>query len=97
MGQASWVLEQALPFVVVEDHIRGPFPLCHADLHHNILVDENFKITGILDWTNAQTVHLERFMICPEFTTFPGLSARKKMPQSWSSGMFLHRLSGNWN
>ncbi|KAI1318087.1 kinase-like domain-containing protein [Xylariaceae sp. FL0255] len=40
------------------DH--GPFPLCHADfLHSNIIVDENFKVLGIIDWEGACTLPLE--------------------------------------
>jgi aminoglycoside phosphotransferase (APT) family kinase protein len=75
---AAWILEQALPSMVVEDHIHGPFPLCHLDLHYNnILVDVDFNITGIIDWSYAQTVPLERFMISPEFVTFPGQSAEQ--------------------
>ena len=78
---AAWILEQALPSMVVEDHIYGPFPLCHVDLHHdNILFDEDFNITGIIDWSGAQTVPLERFLASPEFATFPGLSAEENAP-----------------
>lgn len=78
---AAWILEQALPSMVVEDHVYGPFPLCHVDLHHdNILFDEDFNITGIIDWSGAQTVPLERFLASPEFATFPGLSAEENAP-----------------
>jgi len=42
---------------------------------NNTLVDDDFNITGIIDWSDAQTVPLERFIVSPEFVTFPGLSA----------------------
>jgi isoamyl acetate esterase len=75
---AAWILEQALPSMVVEDHVYGPFPLCHVDLHHNnILFDKDFNITGIIDWGGAQTVPLERFLASPEFAVFPGLSTEE--------------------
>lgn len=78
---AAWILEQALPSMVVEDHIYGPFPLCHVDLHYNnILFDKDFNITGIIDWSGAQTVPVERFLASPEFATYPGLSTEENAP-----------------
>lgn len=37
---------------------EGPFPLAHDDfLHSNILVvEDNFDVTGIIDWEGACTV-----------------------------------------
>ena len=78
---AAWVLEQALPSMIIEEFIHGPFPLCHIDLHYNnILIDDDFNITGIIDWSDSQTVPLERFLISPEFVTFPGLSVEQNAP-----------------
>lgn len=58
-----------------------PFPLAHIDLHYgNVLVDEDFTITGIIDWSNAQTVPLEQFLISPEFAIFPGLPMERNAP-----------------
>lgn len=35
-------------------HNNGPFPLCHGDFgHNNIIVDNQYKILGIIDWENA--------------------------------------------
>lgn len=78
---AVWVLEQALPSIIVEEFIHGPFPLCHIDLHYNnILIDDDFNITGIIDWSDSQTVPLELFLNSPEFATFPGLSLEENAP-----------------
>lgn len=78
---SAWILEQALPSMIIEDFIHGPFPLCHVDLHYeNILIDDDFNITGIIDWSHSQTVPLERFLISPEFVTFPGLSVEQNAP-----------------
>ncbi len=48
--------------------------------YYNILIDDDFNITGIMDWSDAQTVPTERFIINPEFITFPGLSAEENEP-----------------
>jgi hypothetical protein len=46
---------------------EGPFPLCHDDfLHSNIMVDENFCVTGIIHWEGACTVPWE-LVAFPEF------------------------------
>ena len=78
---AVWILEQALPSMIIEDFLHGPFPLCHIDLHYNnILIDDDFNITGIIDWSDSQTVPLEQFLTSPEFATFPGLSVEENAP-----------------
>ena len=80
-GTSSWILEQAVPSMIIDDYIHGPFPICHMDFHYgNILIDDEYNITGIIDWSDAQTVPLERFIITPEFATFPGLSAEENEP-----------------
>ena len=80
-GASSWILEQAIPSMIIDNYIHGPFPICHMDFHYgNILIDNDFNITGIIDWSDAQTVPLERFTITPEFATFPGLSAEGNEP-----------------
>ncbi|KAF7510185.1 hypothetical protein GJ744_007084 [Endocarpon pusillum] len=67
---AAWIFEQALPSMVVEDHVYGPFPPIHVDLHqNNIFFDKAFNITGIIDWSGAQTVPVERFLAIPELAT----------------------------
>lgn len=48
---------------------EGPFPLAHDDfLHSNIMVDENFDVTGIIDWEGAYTVPYE-LVSFPDFLT----------------------------
>lgn len=90
---AAWILEQALPSMVIEDSIHGPFPLYHTDLHfNNILIDENFNVTGIIDWSDSQTVPLENFLISPELDTFPGLSVEENAPIVAFRGKFAVAL-----
>jgi isoamyl acetate esterase len=98
---AGWVLGQSLTNVVIERAMYGPYPLCHMDLHHgNILFNEQYDITGIVDWTGAQTVPWERLAANIEFVTFPGLSREDNMPivafrekvaaclkEQWGSGL----------
>lgn len=78
---ACWVLKTALPHIVIEDRIHGPFPICHLDLHYgNLLLDDDFNLVGVIDWSNAQTVPLERLAVTPELITFPGLSDEENRP-----------------
>ncbi|KAI8627707.1 hypothetical protein F5Y19DRAFT_440943 [Xylariaceae sp. FL1651] len=45
----------------------GPFPLCHADFFHsNIVVDDTFKVLGIIDWGGLCTLPLE-LVTFPDF------------------------------
>ena len=33
---------------------NGPFPLAHVDFgHNNIIVDDNYKVLGVIDWEHA--------------------------------------------
>ena len=67
--------------MIVDKYIHGPFPVCHMDFHYgNILIDNDFNITGIIDWSSTQTVPLERFTITPEFATSRDLSAEENEP-----------------
>lgn len=76
---ACWALKNALTHIVVEDRVHGPFPLCHMDLHHgNLLFDEDYNLTGMLDWAHAQTVPLERLAVSPEFVFGPAYPAESK-------------------
>ncbi|POR36099.1 Protein kinase-like protein [Tolypocladium paradoxum] len=71
---ACWVLKTALSHIIVEDRLHGPFPLCHLDLHYgNLLFDDEYNLTGVIDWSHAATVPLERLAVSPEFITFPAL------------------------
>ena len=69
---ACRALEQMLTHIVLVEKVFGPFPLKHLDLHHNnILVDDDFNITGIIDWTAAQTVPCESLPVGVEFVPAP--------------------------
>lgn len=44
-----------------------PTPTVSPGFHHgNMLVDENYSITGVLDWSHIQIVPVERFAMIPE-------------------------------
>ncbi|KAJ5458588.1 hypothetical protein N7475_009976 [Penicillium sp. IBT 31633x] len=76
---AAWLLEKSVTMMTMEENIYGPFPLCHLDFHYNnILVDQDYNITGLLDWCNAQTVPIERFAIIPEFIVPPAAPSENK-------------------
>ncbi|KAG4252944.1 hypothetical protein FPRO04_07008 [Fusarium proliferatum] len=78
---ACWVLKSGLTHMIIEDSVRGPFPLCHLDLHYgNMLFDKEYNLTGIIDWSSAQAAPLEQLSVCPEFATFPGMSDEENQP-----------------
>jgi len=40
----------------------GPFPIEHPDLSfQNILINENFDVVAVLEWSLASTVAIEKF------------------------------------
>lgn len=90
---AAWLLENSLTSMVTEEHLGGPFPFCHLDLHYNnILVDGDYNITGIIDWSHTQTVPVERFAIMPDFTLPPAASVEFKQAVIEFRDMFVDAL-----
>ncbi|UKZ69023.1 uncharacterized protein TrAtP1_010039 [Trichoderma atroviride] len=78
---ACWVLKTALTHIIIEDRVRGPFPLCHLDLHFgNMLFDDKYNLVGIIDWSHAQAAPLEQLSVCPELVIFPVLSDEENKP-----------------
>ncbi|EGX94776.1 Protein kinase-like domain [Cordyceps militaris CM01] len=72
---ACWVLKSAMAQIIVQDRVHGPFLLCHFDLHYgNLLFDDEYNLTGVLDWSGAGTAPLERLAVSPEWITFPGIT-----------------------
>ncbi|KAL5330797.1 hypothetical protein ACEPPN_000320 [Leptodophora sp. 'Broadleaf-Isolate-01'] len=44
----------------ISSHDSGPFPVWHRDfLHSNIIVDDRYRILGVIDWEGACTVPWE--------------------------------------
>lgn len=90
---ACWVLKTALTHMTIEDRVRGPFPLCHLDLHFgNMLFDNEHNLTGIIDWSGAQAAPLEQLSVCPELVTFPGLSDEENQPIVLLKSLVLESL-----
>jgi hypothetical protein len=57
---AAWLRLQTALAVVQMEFNQGPFPLHHPDLRFaNILFDEDFNITGVIDWSYTMAVPLE--------------------------------------
>jgi hypothetical protein len=76
-----WVLKTALTQIIIEDRVRGPFPLCHLDLHFgSMLFDDEYNLIGVIDWSSAQAAPLEQLPVCPEVVIFPGLSDEENRP-----------------
>ncbi|EPE09970.1 rnase h domain containing protein [Ophiostoma piceae UAMH 11346] len=73
---AGEFLREMIPSLVSDAaHSRGFVP-CHPDLHTgNIFVDENFNVTGIIDWGSAYAGPLS------ELLATPGLSGSTLPPE----------------
>ena len=62
-GFMAWLRLQTAVAIVQLEFNNGPFPLYHPDLRlSNILFDEDFNVTGIIDWSFAMTAPIEAFV-----------------------------------
>jgi serine/threonine protein kinase len=78
---ACGILKMAIPSFIIDQKVHGQFPLSHIDIHHgNLLFDDEYNLVGVIDWSSAQTVPLERLCLCPELITFPGLTEEENRP-----------------
>ncbi|EEU40099.1 uncharacterized protein NECHADRAFT_76042 [Fusarium vanettenii 77-13-4] len=76
---ACWVLKMSLAHVIIEDRVRGPFPLIHFGLQsRNMLFDDEYNLTGLIDWTCAQAAPLEQLSVFDEFFIWGGISLELK-------------------
>lgn len=58
---------------MIEDRVYRPFPLCHFDLHYgNLLFDDDYNLTVVIDWSSAQAAPIEHMTLRPEFFRYPG-------------------------
>ncbi|KMU88569.1 hypothetical protein CIHG_06369 [Coccidioides immitis H538.4] len=99
----------AIPHVINENRIRGPFYLCHLDPHFgNMLFDDDFNLTGV--WTRAQRSHALSADVTLDYTSPVyqqkqkdqisslrsssfGLCKRKEQSQAWSMVIKRRTLS----
>jgi hypothetical protein len=73
----AWLYRKAISHFLNQGS-DDQFVLCHADYSNcNILYDDDYNITGVIDWTWAQVVPWELFAIFPH-----ELSTR--FPPEWS-------------
>jgi hypothetical protein len=76
----AWLYREAIP-QFLQQGTDDQFLLCHPDFSNcNILYDDDYNITGVIDWTWTQT--------CPWqlFATFPHEFARRFPPEMSLSG-----------
>jgi hypothetical protein len=68
-----WLRLQAVPAMLEPTFNYGPFPLHHEDLGFtNVLLDDEYNISGIIDWSGARSVPIEVFCILSrEFRLHP--------------------------
>jgi isoamyl acetate esterase len=61
----AWLYRKAIPHLL-ENDFSPQFPLCHADFGNcNILYDDDYNITGVIDWTWTQSGPWEIFASFP--------------------------------
>ncbi|EEP77851.1 predicted protein [Uncinocarpus reesii 1704] len=78
---ACWMLKTALAHSIIEERARGPFPLCHLDLHYgNLLFDDEFNLVAVIDWSHAQAAPIEQLSVTPEVNVFTSLSEEENRP-----------------
>ena len=79
--QFSEIQTGVIPFLTNRELRRGPFPLWHRDFHFkNMLVDDEYNITGVLDWTGARVAPWEDFIVYGDMLPFLGMSAEQNQP-----------------
>lgn len=62
----AWLRVQTLSSIVRHQFNHGPFPLHHPDLEFdNLLFDDEFNITAIIDWMHVGVVPIESFCLMP--------------------------------
>ncbi|UPK97401.1 hypothetical protein LCI18_008336 [Fusarium solani-melongenae] len=89
---ACWVRKTALTQMIIEDRVRGPFPLCHLDLHPGIMhFDKEYNLTAIVDWGNAQAAPFEH-SLCRELVTYPEASDKANRPMAEMKKLVIESL-----
>ena len=62
----AWLRVQAVSSIIQPPFNRGPFPLHHPDLgYDNLLFDDDYNITGVIDWTYTAVLPIESFCVMP--------------------------------
>lgn len=90
---ACEAMVRAIPSMIDPRFRRSPFLLHHPDFHFvNILVDDDFNITGVLDWSNTRAVPVERFAAYQEFMTYPRASEEVNRPIIEFRKLFIDAL-----
>jgi len=87
----AWLYREAIPYFASETFNDHTFPLCHADFSNcNILFDDDYKITGVIDWTWAQSGPWELFACFPH--EFSRIFYPEKSLDKQSRRLFLEIL-----
>lgn len=77
---ATVIRQDCTARLIVKDHRHGPFPLCHIALDpSHMLFDEEYNITGIIQWKYAQTMPIEQLMIVPGLYVPPSAQLNTKL------------------
>jgi len=67
-----WLFRSLLPSLVLPEYNRGPFILKNGRLRREIVFfDDNYQLTGIINWEWSRTVPIQGATISPHFITIP--------------------------
>ena len=62
----AWLYREAIPYILRFTWEAVGFPLFHNDFSNcNFLFDENFNLTGVIDWSHSHTAPWEQFSRFP--------------------------------
>ncbi len=82
-----------IPFLTSRQLRHGPFPLWHTDFHYkNILVDDEYNITGVLDWTGVSPAPWEEFVVYCDMLVFGGVATPRNQPTVDFRGRVIEAL-----
>jgi isoamyl acetate esterase len=77
---ATIIRQDCTARLIAKDHTHGPFPVCHIALDpSHMLFDEEYNITGIIQWKYAQTMPIEQLMIVPGLYVLPSAHFNTKL------------------
>jgi hypothetical protein len=76
----AWLYEKAIEYFVQPESDCGPFPLRHPDFNNcNILYDDDWNITGVIDWTATYASPWEGFLTPPIEFRLPEFNTEREL------------------
>jgi len=85
-----WLFRSLLPSLVLPEYNRGPFLLRNGRLRREIVFfDDNYQLTGIINWEWSRTVPIQAATMSPPFLTIPPVWPMSLSEYGWHQKMEL--------